>query len=354
MTIISEPDDTPAALLRLWDDYQPTPLLDLPRLADRCGVARVLVKAENSRPLGNFKSLGGLYAGLRALARAAGLPGIGALVDANGRRPDLPTLVCASDGNHGLAVAAAAQRAGAAARIFLHEGVSEARAARIAAVGAEIIWVRGTYDDAVDQAAGAAARGDGLLIADTTDDPDDSVVADVMAGYGILASEVIGQLDAGGLGRPTHLFVQAGVGGLAAAMADGLASRLASPRCIVVVEPAAAPCVARALAVGRPERLSDDLKTSAEMLSCGLASAPAVRTLLRHGARSVVVGEDLLADAAWVMHADGGPPTTPSGAAGLAGLMAAASSGELRRDLLLNGDAIVLMIATEAPIEGDR
>ncbi|MET7247333.1 pyridoxal-phosphate dependent enzyme, partial [Methylobacterium sp. EM32] len=223
--------------------YAPTPLLTLPALARRLGVAQVLAKDEGRRMLGSFKSLGGTYAGLTALARAAGMD-LPALLAA--RPAGQPALICASDGNHGLAVAAAARFAGAPARVFLHAGVPPARARRIADEGAEIVRVSGTYDDAVEAAAGAARAGAGLLVADTTDDPEDPIVRDVMAGYGVMAAEIRDQ--AGNGPRPTHLFVQAGVGGLAAAMAEGLAGWLSHPGLVVAVEPEQAACLAPALA----------------------------------------------------------------------------------------------------------
>ncbi|TNC05458.1 pyridoxal-phosphate dependent enzyme, partial [Methylobacterium terricola] len=107
-----------AAFLRGLDPaYAPTPLRRLPALARRLGVAQVLAKDETDRTLGSFKSLGGTYAGLMALARAAGTSPAALLA---ARPAGQPALVCASDGNHGLAVAAAARFAGAAARVFLH------------------------------------------------------------------------------------------------------------------------------------------------------------------------------------------------------------------------------------------
>ncbi|TNC06914.1 pyridoxal-phosphate dependent enzyme, partial [Methylobacterium terricola] len=110
--------ETIAAFLRGLDPaYAPTPLRRLPALARRLGVAQVLAKDETGRTLGSFKSLGGTYAGLNALARAAGLSPADLLA---ARPAGQPALVCASDGNHGLAVAAAARFAGAAARVFLH------------------------------------------------------------------------------------------------------------------------------------------------------------------------------------------------------------------------------------------
>jgi diaminopropionate ammonia-lyase len=219
-------------LLHLSSAYGPTPLLDLRLLASRLGVGQVLAKDESKRMLGSFKSLGGTYAGLRALARFAQKDINSLLAERPGK---LPALVCASDGNHGLAVAAASRLAGARARVFLHSSVSAARARRIESQGASIVWVQGTYDDAVDAAAvDARATGD-ILVADTTNDADDPMVRDVMAGYGVIAAEVRRQVEAAGHRHPTHLFVQAGVGGLAAAMAEGLSGWMALPAAILVV-----------------------------------------------------------------------------------------------------------------------
>ena len=334
-------DGIAAELLRLSPAYAPTPLLDLPGLAAHLGIAQLLAKDESRRMLGSFKSLGGTYAGLRALARAAGT-GIAALLDPARRPAALPALICASDGNHGLAVAAAARLAGAPARVYLHAGVPPGRAGRIAAQAAEIVRVPSTYDDAVDAAAAAARAEGGILVADTTEDPEDPVVADVMAGYGVLAAEIRRQVAAAGHPRPTHLFVQAGVGGLAAALAEGLAPWLDAPAALVVVEPERAACVAAALAATRPVRIPGDLETAAEMLSCGVASAPAMAVLQRYGTRAVTVSEAELDAAPRLLRAHGGPATTPSGAAGLAGL---ARSG-------LDAASRVLVVVTEADLPG--
>jgi diaminopropionate ammonia-lyase len=335
----SEPSEISAfSTIRNLPSYAPTPLVSLPKLATACGMASVLVKDESRRLLGSFKSLGGMYAGLRALDRAAKSQGIA------------PQLLCASDGNHGLAVAAAAEFAGTKARVYLHERVPAARASRIAARGAEIVWVNGTYDDAVAEAAQAAARGEGLLIADTSADEHDPVVADVMAGYGLLAQEILDELRARPAERPTHVFVQAGVGGLAAAMAQRLCGPAAFGCRIVVVEPENAACVGLALTLGRIERLPGDLETSAEMLSCGEASAPAVKILLRHGAAAIAVSEGGLANAVTALAECGGPATTPSGATGLAGLLAAPPGSPQARVLGLNAASRVLLVVTEGPV----
>ena len=334
--------DIASLLSRLSPEYAATPLLDLPLLAARLGVAQVLAKDEGRRMLGSFKSLGGTYAGLRALARAANTD-IAELVAAG--PAGLPTLICASDGNHGLAVAAAARFAGTRARVYLHGGVPPTRAQRIVELGADIVRIDGTYDDAVDAAAAASRAGAGILIADTTNDPGDPAVRDVMAGYGVIAEEIRQQVEAAGYARPTHLFVQAGVGGLAAAMAEGLAGWLAAPGAMMVAEPANAPAVAAGLAAGRAVRVAGDLETTAEMLSCGEASAPALVVLLHHDVGVVSVSEQVLDEAPALLRAAGGPHTTPSGSAGLAGVMAAqAASSEPALE------ARILIIVTERDI----
>lgn len=322
------------------------------------------VKDEGRRPLGSFKVLGGMYAGLRALARAAELPTIASLTARNGSdsklptqklpTAKLPTLICASDGNHGLAVAAAAELAGASARVYLHTQVPESRAKRIAARGAEIVWIDGSYDDAVDAAFLAVERGEGLLISDTSPHLNDPVTADVMAGYGLMVEEIVEQLGSRGAARPTHLFVQAGVGGLAAALAQGLRETYSLACRIVVVEPEAVACVGLALRERRIERLSGDLQTSAEMLSCGEASAPAVEILRRVQADAVSVSEAALSEAVALLLACGGPATTASGATGLAGLLSALPGSPLAQELALDERSKILLIATEGLVPGSE
>lgn len=343
-------EDAPAALLKHCPVHAPTPLLNLPELAAALGVATVLCKDEGRRSLGSFKSLGGVYAGLRALARVAGVP-VTTLIDPAHRGTSLPMLVCASDGNHGLAVSAAARLAGTRARVYLPSIVSEHRVARIAAKDSEVVRVPGTYDDAVRAAAEAARDERALLIADTGDDPHDPVLDDVMSGYGVMADEIVAQLAESSSKAPTHLFVQAGVGGLAAAMTDRLHAVMAAPARIVLVEPEAAACVAAALAAGRSVLVPGALDTRADMLSCGEVSAPALPILLRHGVSAITVPETALGEAPDFLAEHGGPWTTPSGAAGLAGLRHALTDSALSSLLMLSPGSCVLLLATEVPLD---
>jgi diaminopropionate ammonia-lyase len=347
-----DPAQIAQILLRLSPQYAPTPLVELPKLAAHLGVAQVLAKDEGRRTLGSFKSLGGTYAGLRALARKAGVE----IVDLLNANPPLtlPALICASDGNHGLAVAAAAKFAGAPARIYLHTGVGAARARRIEAQGAKIVWVDGTYDDAVDAALASSKAGEGVLVADTTHDRSDPVSADVLAGYGVMASEIRHQVEAAGHARPTHLFVQAGCGGLAAAMTLGLKAWLAPPAAIIVVEPEKAACVAAALYQGRVVRVTGDLVTAAEMLSCGEASAPALDVLCKADAQSITISDAALSEAIALLRETGGPRTTPSGVTGLAGAMTAVASRDVSDDLAFDGSSRFLFVVTETELDKDE
>lgn len=332
----------------LLDDYQATALLDLPQLAAAARVRRVYVKAESQRPLGNFKVLGGMVAALRALARATGLETLEELQAAT----VLPSLICASDGNHGLAVTAAARRAGTRAVIYLPAGVAPARAKRIQQLGGEVVWINGSYDEAVLQAAAAANSGAGLLVADTSADPHDIAVQDVMDGYGLICTELLQQLPADLAQRPSHLFIQAGVGGLAAAMAKGLHDSMRDPHRIIVVEPASAACVALALQAGSAVNASGDLETSAQMLSCGLASTPALAILLQHQASAICVSEAQLRAAITIMQTLGGPASTASGCAGLAGLLHVAADPASRAEHGLDEDSCVLLVVTEGALVG--
>lgn len=345
MTKTSFPDFD---ITHIWENYRPTSLIELPSLAKLAGVARVFAKLEGERPLGNFKLLGGMVAGLWALARAADLSTPLELRSRAKRSRSLPRLVCASDGNHGLAVTAAARWAGSKATIYLPASVSRFRIDRIRALGGTIVAVDGSYDEAVRQAAMAAAGGLGILIPDTTAESDDIVVADVMQGYSLITRELaaqLGEVDA----RLSHLFVQAGVGGLAAAMAEGLRALMRPPGGILVVEPERAACVARALEAGHPVSLMGDLETAAEMLSCGTASAPALAILQRHQARSIVIDDDQLRYAVDALRRAGGPETSASGAAGLAGFFKAAADPELRVRHGLDCSSDVLLVITEGP-----
>ena len=316
-----------------WPGYAPTPLRDLPELAARFAIASLDYKDESGRfGLGSFKALGGAYAAKRAVSRAS-------ITDLSRL-----TLACATDGNHGRSVAYAAQRLGCRCVVFMHEHAPQAKAEAIRALGAQVITTPGTYDDSVSLARQLARSNGWVAVMDTSDDEFDETVVDVMNGYATTALEVCDQCPAH---PPTHVFVQAGVGGLAAAAAATFAQLFGRERpTLVVVEPEAAACVLECAVNGSPVNVHGDLNTAMQMLSCGRASSVAWKILNRHADAFLAI-EDRFAEAARDELARQKIDAGVSGAAALAGLMAAIDAPDLRDALGIDRLSRVLAFGTE-------
>ena len=336
-----------AEVLKELPGFSMTPLRQFDRLAARLNLEAIFVKDETSRlGLTSFKALGGQYA---VIHRARALASLGHDTRAI-------VFVAATDGNHGISVAAGAKRVGCGAVIYVPQNVDHSYVQTMTVLGAEIVEIPGPYDAAVESAALAARMNGWNLVADTTDDPFDSATREVMAGYGVLLEESIAQLGQSGLffgpDSVSHLFIQGGVGGLAAAFAGGLWERLGRSRPqIIVVEPASADCLFQTAIAGRIRNASGDLATNMGMLSCGRPSRMAW-SILEKAADYFMTVRDVDADLAVIEYnnaigsADLG--TTPSGAAGLAGLIKAALAPTIRSELGLDSGSKVLAICTES------
>ncbi|MCL4764385.1 MAG: diaminopropionate ammonia-lyase, partial [Burkholderiales bacterium] len=205
-----------------WPGYAVTPLHDLRGLAGALGIGQLHFKDEGGRfGLGSFKALGGAYAVGRLLAglieRETGTK-VGTRELAAGAFRDRVrdvTVTCATDGNHGRSVAWGARMFGCKCVIYIHENVSEGRKAAIESFGAEVVRTPGNYDDAVRQADADARQLGRHVISDTSYEGYMDIPRDVMQGYGLMAEEALEQM--GGT-MPTHVFLQGGVGGMAAAV----------------------------------------------------------------------------------------------------------------------------------------
>jgi diaminopropionate ammonia-lyase len=324
-----------------WPGYERTPLRSLEALARTLGLAAVLYKDESGRfGLGSFKALGGAYAAGRALARHA--RSVSSLRSEAGARQ---TLCCATDGNHGIAVAFAAQRLGCRCVVLMHEHAPEGKASTIRALGAEVIRTPGTYDDSVALARRLAGENDWVAVLDTSEEEFDETVVDVMTGYATIALEVLEQTRAA---PPTHIFAQAGVGGLAAAIAGIFAETLRSDRPIfVTVEPETAACVLESAIRGERVQLTGELRTKMEMLSCGSVSKSAW-TILSQRSDAFLAIDDAAALAAQGRLRAFGIDVGISGAASFGGLLGALSDGEFSRLIKLTRQARVLVFGTES------
>lgn len=343
-------------------DHEPTPLHALPALAAELGVSAIHIKDEGPRlGLGSFKALGGAYAVIR-LVLAEASQALGRPVDYGEMRSKTVreiasglTIACATDGNHGRSVAQGAELIGARCVIFVHERVSDARVAAITRFGAEIVRVPGTYDDSVTEAARVAGERGWITVSDTSWPGYEHIPGLVMQGYTALVSETIEALPT----PPTHVFVQAGVGGLAAAVAGHLALVLGEARPImIVVEPERAACLHESARAGHPVKIAHGEPTVMAMLECYDPSPLAWRVLSRVADAFMTVGEE---DAVSVMNRLARPAGNDpvivageSGGAGLAGFIRIAGDATLRAGLNLGPDARILAINSEGATDPQR
>jgi diaminopropionate ammonia-lyase len=341
--------------LRHRENHVATPLHALPALARELGVGAVHIKDEGLRlGLGSFKALGGSYAVIRLVLDAAS-ERLDRVVDVAGLyAPDVRavaaamTFACATDGNHGRSVAQGARLVGARAVVFVHSGVSQERVDAIARFGAEIVRAAGAYDDSVEEAARVAAKNGWTIVSDTSWPGYERIPALVMQGYTAMVREALRQLPQ----PPTHVFVQAGVGGVAAAVGGHLAVALADQRpMFVVVEPARAACVYESARAGRPVRIEQGEPTVMAMLECYEPSLIAWRVLSRvaDGFMTVEEGDAVAAmkRLARPLGADPAIVAGESGGVGLAGLARALADHETLQALRLGAQSRIFVINTE-------
>jgi diaminopropionate ammonia-lyase len=316
--------------------YAPTPLVEVPAIARQLGIARVFVKDESDRMgLPAFKVLGASWAIHQILSR----------------QPDGAQLllVTATDGNHGRAVARMARLLGQRARVFVPDGVHPAAVAAIAAEGAQVTRVAGTYDDAVQLAADATRDPGTALVQDAGWPGYEQVPGWIVEGYSTLFAEIDTQLSAAGAGPPGLVVIPAGVGSLAQAgvtryrsAPDGSATALMS------VEPVAAAAVLASLTRGELVSVPTG-PTIMAGLNCGIPSRLAW-PYLHGGLDAAIAVTDADSAAAARELASYGIPAGPCGAASLAGARAAltgAGAQGRRAALAIRPDATIVLLCTE-------
>lgn len=319
-----------AQMLKMCPAHQETPLLESPDLADLAGVARVWIKDERQRMgLGSFKALGAAF----AIARAATETGIDDLSKALSGR----TFVTASAGNHGLSVAAGARVFGARAVIYIADTVPEPFAKRLRSYGAEVVREGADYEASM-QAAETAARSHGwTLLSDSSWEGYTDPASRVMEGYLQLAAETARQMPE----APTHILLQAGVGGLAAAVAAHARAVWGDDPQIIVVEPDHAPALFESIRAGKLVT-ADGPESCMGRLDCKTPSLVALAGLSRDADLFVTITEEEAAAGVATLGRLGFE-TTPSGGAGLAALLAGLNLGPRAR---------VFAILSEGPEDG--
>ena len=332
---------------RTLPGYAPTPLRDMPALAELAGVGRVLVKDESSRlGLPAFKVLGASWATVLAVAdRLGGSADWGSLDDLGGSVADQLgslRLAAATDGNHGRAVAHMARLLGIDATIAVPDGTAPARIDGIASEGAEVIVSPGTYEDAVTLVAGMASAST-LIVSDTSWPGYEDVPRRVIEGYSTIFAEIEDQA----AGTPIDLAViPLGVGALGASAGTCLrAGRdLDDAPLLVGVEPTSAACVVAAVRAGHLVEIPGPHDSIMAGLNCGLASMLALPTVTATFDAFLAIDDDRCRQAIRAL-ADAGLDVGETGAAALAGLLALVD--EHRDELPVPNTATVLLLVTE-------
>lgn len=346
---------TARAEITQWQGYAPTPLISLAALAAKIGVGGILYKDEGPRfGLGSFKALGGSYAAQRVLQRQISIQ-MGqevSLEDIRRGRYKAQaagiTLVSATDGNHGRSLAWGCQRFGAPCRIYIHAEVSEGRAEAMRDLGAEVIRIAGDYDASVILAKQEAAENGWFVVSDTSWEGYFEPPRDVMAGYGVMTQEICDSLDQ----APTHVFLQGGVGGLAAGVVAGLRQHWGAQGLrVVIVEPELAACLFESGRTGEATSFAIQTETLMAGLSCGEPSGMAWEILAEEVSDFLTIPESLVAPTlrllARPLPGDQVIEAGESAIAGLAALIAARQDAELSQQLGLTAASRVLLIGSE-------
>lgn len=324
--------DQVRAFFEARPDLRPTPLHDLATVARSLDIGRLMVKDETSRfGLNAFKLLGARFAM--------------ATLQAEGALPPGHTVVCASEGNHGRAVARAAHDAGCHARVYMAADAAQARVDAIAGEGATVVRVDGSYDDAVRMLSADAAAHGWTIVSDTSWEGYERIPRLIMLGYTRMLAEVTADYDL--------VFVQGGVGGLLCGVASWCAFHAPATK-VVSVEPTSAACLLASARAGTPTAVAGPLTT----VMAGLRNREV--SPLAFGAVRTTVDGYLAIDDLWALEAmrtlakpaNGEPPVAAgaSGAAALGGLLALCRDPGMqpvRQQLGLSPTSRVLVIVSE-------
>ncbi len=334
-----------------WEEYKVTPLVSLDELAKQTGVSKLYYKNEHFRfSLKSFKALGGAYAVANLLINKLKDEGIEAnssdLLD--GKYKDITskiTVSCATDGNHGKSVAWGASNFGCNCEIFIHSHVSISREKEIEKYGAIMHRIKGNYDDSVHEAARVAKEKGFFTVSDTSYEGYTEVPKDVMQGYTVMVDEALNQMGE----KPTHVFLQGGVGGMAAAVASFILETYEEESPIfVMIEPTNADCLLQSAKNGEATVVHGDLDTVMAGLSCGEVSLLAWQILENKTKAFFSIPDEPIAKVMKYLANLPEPIVAgESAVAGLAGYMITQFSEEYRKILEIDENSKILFLGTE-------
>ena len=320
-----------------WKDYKPTPLVNLIKLSNKLKLNNIFYKDESKRfNLKSFKALGGAYA-----------------VEKTTQGNKNIIVATATAGNHGRSVAWGAQRLGLKCKIFISEYVSEARANSMRKLDAEVIRVNGNYEKSLERCISESNKNGWKIVQDVAWENYEYVPKLTMSGYSVMIKEISNQTDQ----YITHVFLQAGVGGMASGAIAGIAKYFKRIPKIIIVEPENADCVLKSVENGSLQKVNIKKESIMGGMSCGEVSLVPWK-ILKESVNSCTSVTDENVDLTVAMLKNkilsdveivGGECSTP----GIISLVACANDNEIRKNLELEESSNILIIGCEGDADED-
>jgi diaminopropionate ammonia-lyase len=315
-----------------WETYKPTPLIELDKLSSYLNINKIYYKDEGFRfDLKSFKALGGAFA-----------------VNKIVKETKAKTVSTATAGNHGRSVAWGAQRLGIKCKIFISEFVSEDRAEAMRNLGADVIRVKGNYDASLKECINQSKKNQWEIVQDVSWEGYKTVPRYIMAGYTIMIKEIFDKIKNE---KISHVFLQAGVGGMAAAAIAGFAKYSNNLPCFITVEPKDAECVLQSIKNEKPTSINIQKESIMGGMSCGDVSSLAWEILKHSTNYSISISDEAVATTvALLKQKEFSNDEIIAGECGVPGvisLISAIKDKNICEKLKLNSQSNVLLIGCE-------
>ena len=319
-------------IISRWDNYSPTPLISLNKLSEKLGLNKIFYKDESKRfHLKSFKALGGAYA-----------------VEKVTKGNKEVVVSTATAGNHGRSVAWGSKKLGLKCKIFISEYVSEFRAEVMRSFGADVIRVKGNYDNSLKECIKQSKQNNWQIVQDVAWQDYKLVPRLTMAGYSVMMKEISEQINNQQI---SHIILQAGVGGMAAAMVAGIARYLDHIPKVIIVEPESAACVLESIKVGKIEKISIKKESLMGGMSCDEVSLVPWEILKNSISHCVTVSDNYISKTVKLLANSklsnekivGGECSTP----GIISLVGLSNDAEIKKKINLNENSNVLLFGCE-------
>ena len=319
-------------IISRWDNYFPTPLISLNKLSEKLKLNKIFYKDESKRfHLKSFKALGGSYA-----------------VEKVTKGNKEIVISTATAGNHGRSVAWGSKKLGLKCKIFISENVSESRAEVMRNFGADVIRVKGNYENSLNECIKQSNQNNWQIVQDVAWQDYKLIPKLTMAGYSVMMKEISEQINNQQI---SHVILQAGVGGMAAAMVAGIARYLNHVPKIIIVEPESAACVLESIKTGKIEKISIEKESLMGGMSCGEVSLVPWQILKNSVSHCVTVSDNYISKTVKFLanckFSDekiiGGECSTP----GIVSLVGLCNDVEIKKKINLNEGSNVLLFGCE-------